>query len=78
MILFLYRLLQDIEYSSLCYAVGPCCLSSFLLLIPLRDIGLFIFNIYLFIWLCRVLAVARGIFVAACGIFRCGIWDLVP
>ena len=21
-----YRLLQDIEYSSLCYTVGPCCL----------------------------------------------------
>ena len=26
-ILFHYRLLQDIEYSSLCYTVGPCCLS---------------------------------------------------
>ena len=26
-ILFLYRLLQDTEYRSLCYAVGPCCLS---------------------------------------------------
>ena len=25
-ILFHYRLLQDIEYSSLCYTVGPCCL----------------------------------------------------
>ena len=24
---FHYRLLQDIEYSSLCYTVGPCCLS---------------------------------------------------
>ena len=23
-ILFPYRLLQNIEYSSLCYAVGPC------------------------------------------------------
>ena len=22
-----YRLLQDVEYSSLCYTVGPCCLS---------------------------------------------------
>ena len=22
---FPYRLLQDIEYSSLCYTVGPCC-----------------------------------------------------
>ena len=25
-ILFHYRLLQDTEYSSLCYTVGPCCL----------------------------------------------------
>ena len=25
-ILFHYRLLQDSEYSSLCYTVGPCCL----------------------------------------------------
>ena len=25
--LFHYDLLQDIEYSSLCYTVGPCCLS---------------------------------------------------
>ena len=26
-ILFHYHLLQGIEYSSLCYMVGPCCLS---------------------------------------------------
>ena len=26
-ILFHYGLLQDMEYSSLCYTVGPCCLS---------------------------------------------------
>ena len=26
-ILFDYRLLQDTEYSSLCYTVGPCSLS---------------------------------------------------
>ena len=25
-ILFHYGLLKDIEYSSLCYTVGPCCL----------------------------------------------------
>ena len=33
------------------------------------------FNIYLFIylfWLLRVLAVAHGVFIEACGIFRCG------
>ena len=27
-ILFYYRLLQDTEYSSLCYIVGACCLSA--------------------------------------------------
>ena len=26
-ILFHYGLSQDIEYSSLCYTIGPCCLS---------------------------------------------------
>ena len=26
-ILFHYGLLQDTEYSCLCYTVGPCCLS---------------------------------------------------
>ena len=26
-IIFHYRLLQDTEYSSLCYTVGPCCLA---------------------------------------------------
>ena len=26
-ILYPYRLLQDTDYSSLCYTVGPCCLS---------------------------------------------------
>ena len=26
-IIFHYGLSQDIEYSSLCYLVGPCCLS---------------------------------------------------
>ena len=25
-ILFHYRLLQDVEYSSLCYTIRPCCL----------------------------------------------------
>ena len=36
-------------------------------------------TIYLFIHLFRllwVLVAARGIFVAACGIFSCGMWDL--
>ena len=39
---------------------------------------LFLKNIYLFIWLCQVLVVAQGIFVALCRIFSCGMWDLVP
>ena len=30
--------------------------------------------IYLFFWLRRVLVAARGVFVEACGIFRCGAW----
>ena len=34
----------------------------------------FLKNIYLFIWLRRVLVVELGIFVAVCGIFRCGAW----
>ena len=52
----------------------------------------FLKNIYLFIWLHRVLVVAHGIFivgvgslVVACGIFSCGMgtlsgsmWDLIP
>ena len=31
-ILFYYRLLQDIEYSFLCYLVGPCYLSGVVIL----------------------------------------------
>ena len=31
--LFHYRLLQDIEYSSLCYAVSPCWLSILYILV---------------------------------------------
>ena len=33
---------------------------------------------YLFIWQRWVLVAAHGIFTAACGIFSCGMWDLVP
>ena len=32
-ILFHFRLLQDIEYSSLCYVVGPCLSVLFILII---------------------------------------------
>ena len=31
--LFHYRLLQDIEYSSLCYRVSPSCLSIFYMVV---------------------------------------------
>ena len=34
-IIFHYKLLQDIEYSSLCYTVGPCCLSQVSIIIKL-------------------------------------------
>ena len=34
-------------------------------------------NIYLFIWLCRVLVAECRIFVVACGIFSCSMWDLL-
>ena len=40
---FHYGLLQDIEYSSLCYTVGPCCLSILYnvnLLIPAPNFSL--------------------------------------
>ena len=32
-ILFHYRLLRDIEYSSLCHTVNPCCLSIFYIMV---------------------------------------------
>ena len=32
-ILFHYRLLQYIEYSSLCYTAGPCCISILCLMV---------------------------------------------
>lgn len=35
-----------------------------------------VFNIYLFIWLTRVLVAARKIFTARCRIFHCGVWTL--
>ena len=34
-ILFLYRLLQNIEYNSLCHRVGPCCLSVLYIVVHL-------------------------------------------
>ena len=41
-------------------------------------IWVFVFNVYLFISLCWVLVAAHGICVAACEIFSCSLWDLVP
>ena len=47
------------------------------MLIHPRNIwGFLIFIFCLFIWLCRVLVVARGIFVIL--LVACGMWDLVP
>ena len=53
--------------------------NSFCFFVCLIFILLLFFNIYLFVyfyllWLCRVLVVARGIFVAACGLLSCGIF----
>ena len=39
---------------------------------------LFLKNIYLFIWLCRVLVVARGIFSCGMRTLSFGMWDLAP
>ena len=58
-ILFHYRLLQDIEYSSLCYTVGPCCL-SFLFY------KFILFYLFIYFWLLWVFIAAHG-FVSSCG-----------
>ena len=46
-IFFHYRLLQDIEYSYLCYALGPCCL-------PVLYIVVCIYSVYSNIYSSRV------------------------
>ena len=43
-------------------------------IITMQD--MYIFLIYIFIWLRRVLVAARGIFLAACRNFRCSAWAL--
>ena len=43
-ILFHYGLLSDIEYSSLCYTVGPCCLSVFIVYLFYSSVYLLIPN----------------------------------
>ena len=46
-ILFLYRLLQNIKYSSLCYTVGPCCLPILYIVVcmlKILDYNKYIFN----------------------------------
>ena len=58
-ILFHYRLSQDIEYSSLCYTVGPCpdfFFNSY--------IYLFILNLFIYFWLRWVFIVVRGLLIA--------------
>ena len=57
--------------------VSPALAGGFLTTAPPeKSLLFFSFNIYLFIWLHQVLVVARGIFVAACGVFRCGMQAL--
>ena len=48
-ILFRYRLVQDIECSSLCYTVGPCCLFYILYCVYVNPKLL----IYLFVDICK-------------------------
>ena len=36
-ILFHYRFLQDIDFSSLCYIVGPCCLSLLYIVVYISE-----------------------------------------
>ena len=64
--LFYYRLLQDIEYSSLCYTVGSCCLPSLYIIVcicssqtpnlslpclsPLVTVSLFSMSVNLFLF----------------------------
>jgi len=36
-ILFLYKLLQNIEYSSLCYTIDPCWLSTLYILVCIYE-----------------------------------------
>ena len=66
LILFHYRLLKDFEYSSLCYTVGPCCLSLLYIVVcicsfqtpnlspsplsPLVTLGLFSMSVSLFLF----------------------------
>ena len=52
------------------------CLSS-LLRCLFSSFAHFLKKKYLFILLCLVLVAAPGIFVVACGIFSCGMWDQV-
>ena len=41
-ILFHYRLLQVIDYSSLCYMVGPCCLPILYILMRIFGVCFFL------------------------------------
>ena len=57
-------LLQDIEYSPLCYIVGPYCLSIYLFLIYL----------FIYFWLCWVFVSVRGLSLVAAAFSSCGEW----
>ena len=68
-ILFHYSLLQDIEYSSLCYTVGPCCLLSYILLLKFIYFIYFIFGCIGALLLClgfSLVAASRGYYLLRC------------
>ena len=78
-IIFHCRLLQGIEYTSLCYTVSPCCLPTLVFLenisLAARDLGSSTWNLHFVtwgLWLFRmdslVVACAFSCFVE-CGIF---------
>ena len=64
-ILFHYRLLQDIEYSSLCYIVGPCCLSLLCTVVVscfLIVERILTYSTWFKIWECVLMSGCRGTF----------------
>ena len=75
-VLFPFRLLQNIEQSSLCYTVGPCWLSILFYFIYLYKL----IHLFIYFWLCWVFVSAcRLSLVAARGgysLLRCVVFSL--
>ena len=71
-ILFHYKLLQDIEYSSLCYTVGSCCLSILFYFIYLFFIKVIFFKIWPFIIYLYLFMAMLGLCFCARAFSSCG------